>query len=274
MQLSLFLQNFLTGLGSFALTAGGRILAAAVILIVGFLVVGKVLKTLEKSRAFAKMDKTPRTFLIGFLNVVLKALLILTAATILGVPMTNIVAIVGSCGLAVGLAMQGSLANLAGGLMILIFKPFKVGDFIEANGFMGTVESISVLYTELVTPDNRKVVAPNGSLSNATVVNYSAKDTRRMDFDVSVSFGSDADAVRKALLDLASSAEGVLGDPAPAVNISAYNESSVTFTLRVWVDSAKYWDVHFALRNGAEKALADNGVKIPFPQLDVHVKND
>ncbi len=270
----LFLQNFLTGLGSFALTAGGRILGAAVILIAGFLIVGKLLKTLEKSRAFAKMDKTPRSFLIGFLNVILKALLILTAASILGVPMTNIVAIVGSCGLAVGLAMQGSLANLAGGLMILIFKPFKVGDFIEANGFMGTVESISVLYTEMITPDNRKVVAPNGSLSNATVVNYSAKDTRRMDFDIAVAYGSDIDAVRASLLNLASTVDGVLEDPAPACNISTYNESSVTFTLRVWVESAKYWDVHFALRNGAEKALKDNGVKIPLPQLDVHVKND
>ena len=270
----LFLENILTGLTSFAVTAGGRILAAAVIIIAGFLIVSKVLKTLEKGKLFSKMEKTPRVFLIGFLNVVLKALLILTAATILGVPMTNIVAIVGSCGLAVGLALQGSLANLAGGLMILVFKPFKVGDFIEANGFSGTVEAISVLYTELITPDNRKVVAPNGSLSNATVINYSAKDTRRMDFDLSVAFGSDIGAVRGTLLNLASSTEGVLADPAPEVNVSAYNESSVTVTLRVWVASAKYWDVHFALRNGAEAALKASGVKIPFPQIDVHVKND
>ena len=126
----------------------------------------------------------------------------------------------------------------------------------------------------MITPDNRKVVAPNGSLSNATVVNYSAKDTRRMDFDIAVAYGSDIDAVRASLLNLASTVDGVLEDPAPACNISTYNESSVTFTLRVWVESAKYWDVHFALRNGAEKALKDNGVKIPLPQLDVHVKND
>ena len=272
------MQQFFAGIGSyllsFILTAGGRLAAAALLLIAGFLLTGWLLKLMGKSRFFSRMDKTARTFLTGFVNVLAKALLILTAASILGVPMTSIVTIVGSCGLAVGLALQGSLANFAGGLMLLIFRPFKVGDYIESSGLSGTVESISILYTDLITPDNRRVIVPNGALSNASVINYSAMDTRRLDFEITVAYGSDSEKVRSALLSLASPLEGILADPAPAVNISGYNEGSVTFLLRLWVERTRYWDVHFALRNGAEKALKDAGVVIPFPQLDVHLKND
>ena len=271
--MSLFLSQLGSTIISFILTAGGRLIAAAAVVIIGFLITNKLIKVLDKGKIFSKLDKTALSFIKGFLNIVLKALLILTAAAILGVPMTNIVAIVASCGLAVGLALQGSLANLAGGLMILIFKPFKVGDFIEANGVMGSVNAISVLYTNLTTFDNREVVIPNATVSNATVTNYSVHDTRRLDFDISVAYGSDVGVVRGTLLNLAASLDGVLEDPAPAVNVSAYNDSSVTFTVRVWVESVKYWDVHFGLRNSVEKALKDAGVTIPFPQLDVHIKN-
>ena len=258
---------------TFAATAGVRLLGALIVLVVGFVLTGKLCKALYKIQKFNQFDPTAQHFLVGALNVVLKAVVLLVVVDMMGVPMTNIVAIVGSCGLAIGLALQGSLSNFAGGVMIILFKPFKEGDYIESNGVAGTVKDVSILYTRLTTPDNKIVVIPNGSLSNAVVTNYSVQETRRLDVSIGVSYDSDLEKVKAVLLEMAAAKDKILTDHAPTANVTGYGDSSITVGLRVWMNNADYWDVHFALHNALKAKFDENSISIPFPQMDVHVVN-
>ena len=192
---------------------GLRLLGAIVIVFVGWNLIKWAEKLLKKGKFFGKMEPTARNFIISVISVALKVILLMTAVATLGVNMTGLVTLLGSCGLAIGLALQGSLSNFAGGILILICHPFRVGDFIEVGGNSGTVKSISILYTTVTTVDNRDVVIPNGGLSNATVVNYTAEDFRRVDLDFSVAFGTDTERVKKVLLLLADQHPLVLKDP-------------------------------------------------------------
>lgn len=250
---------------------GLRLLAAIAIVVVGWLLIKWIEGVLKKGKLFGKMEATVRSFLIAVISIALKVILVLTAVATLGVNMTGLITLLGSCGLAVGLALQGSLANFAGGILILLCHPFRVGDFIEVDGNSGTVKAISILYTTVTTGDNRDVVIPNGSLSNATVINYSAEQVRRVDMDFSVAFGTDTERVKKVLLLLADQHPLVLEDPAPFARLTGSSDSSLTFTLRVWAKKEDFWQVKFDLLEKVKDAFEKVGIEVPYPQMDVHM---
>ncbi|MBP5289009.1 MAG: mechanosensitive ion channel family protein, partial [Clostridia bacterium] len=249
------------------ISGGLRLLGALAIVIVGWILIKWLEGIVRKGKLFGKMEATARIFLINVISVALKVVLILTAVATLGVNMTGLVTLLGSCGIAIGLALQGSLSNFAGGILILLCHPFRVGDYIEVGDKSGTVKSISILYTTLTTIDNRNVVIPNGALSNATVVNYSSEDLRRVDLDFSVAYGTDTDRVKKVLLLISDQHPMVLKDPAPFARLTANDDSALNFTLRAWVKKEDYWQVRFDLLEQVNDAFRKVGIEIPFPQV-------
>lgn len=249
-----------------------KILLAVAILIVGSKSIKLLLRLLNKSRGYTGLDESVRSFLNSFIRVVLYAVLYITAATALGVPETSLVTALASCGLAVGLALQGSLSNFAGGIMILIFKPFKIGDYIVSGEFEGTVREINVLYTVIITLDNRKVTIPNGSISNAPVTDVTGLPTRRMDIPVGIAYAADIDKALSALLGVAADENNVLKSPIPEAMVDSLGDSSVNLILRVWVTTENYWDVRYRLTKRVKETFDRNGIEIPFPQMDVHVE--
>ena len=267
------IANVFTFVTDFIMSFGLKLLAAIAVLIVGFKVSKWIVKAITKGKGFHKMEAGAQTFIKSFISIVLKSIMILTSAAIIGVPMTNFVAAIGSIGLAIGLALQGSLSNVAGGLMILIFTPFKVGDFINAKDVSGTVKEITILYTVLDTPDNVHIVVPNGELSNATVQNYSVNETRRCDLEFGVGYGSDMRLVLRLLTDMANEHELVLKDKDIFVKIASYDDSQITVKMRVWTKASDYWTVYFDMLDRVKDIFDKNGIEIPFPQLDVHVDN-
>ena len=217
-----------------------------------------------------KMDPTIRSFLTSLVNIVLLTLLIISVVSALGVNTTSFAALLASAGVAVGMALSGNLQNLAGGIVILLFRPFKVGDYIEAQGVGGTVSEIQIFHTILTTPDNKKLFLPNGVLSSGNIANYSKEPLRRVDFTVSIEYGEDTDKVRSVLLELLSADERILKDPAPFVALGSLADSSVNMTVRVWVNSADYWNVYFQTNETIYKEFNKRGINFPFPQLTVH----
>ena len=218
----------------------------------------------------SKMDGGVKTFTINFIHVSLKILLIVTAASIVGFPTASVVTVVGSAGVAIGLALQGSLSNIAGGLILLIFKPFNVGDFISVEGESGTVTEIGMFYTKITTADNRRVIFPNGTVSNEKMVNVSANKTRRADFLFSVSYNSDLDKVKEILNAVVNDCEFILDDPAPTIFLSDQADSALVFSVNVWCECDKFLNVKSDLTERVKKAFDANGIQIPYPQLDVH----
>ncbi len=264
-------DTFLSSLGNFLATGGIKILFSLLLLIVCWKLIGFFMKLIQKNRHFSKIDAGAQGFLITCVSVVLKVVLVLTVAANLGVPMTNVVAIVGSCGLAIGLALQGSLSNFAGGVMLLIFHPFHVGDYIEAGGKEGTVKAVNLLSTTLTTPDNKDIIIPNGTLINSVITNFSTESERRVDLEFSVAYGTDTERVKKVLLLLAEKHEKVLSDPAPFARLSRQDTSALVFTLRVWCRSEDFWTVRFDLMEQTKDAFEKLQISVPFPQMDVHV---
>ena len=193
------------------------------------------------------------------------------ALIVLGFELSVFSALIASIGVTVGLALQGGLSNIAGGVMVVAFKPFELGDYVEAAGVSGTVTDIGIFYTTLTTPDNKKVVVPNGTISNSVITNYSTHETRRLDFDFAISYTSSIDDAKKVLMACAKSDERILSDPAPKVMVSAHGESSITVRLRVWVKRSDYWDVNFEMLEVVKKTFDQTGIVIPFNQLDVHI---
>lgn len=264
-------EKFLQFLIEFATSWGLKLLGAIIILIVGLKLVKWVSKWVRTSKKLDKVDNSLRSFLSSFLKIVLYALLLITVASIIGIPATSFLTILASCGVAIGLALQGSLSNFAGGLMILFFKPFKVGDYIEAAGESGTVRDISVVYTLLVTPDNKHITIPNGTLTNSVLKNYSAEKNRRVDFTFDVAYGTDSDKVIKIITDVINAHPLAFKEPAPFVRLSSCADSSLKFTARVWCKSEDYWTVNFDVLESVKNAFEENDIQIPFPQLDVHI---
>lgn len=256
---------------SFATAFGFKLIAALLVLVIGLKLAKFITKKIKKSKGFHKLDVSVQSFLGNCLLAALDIVVIVSACLIVGIPAASFIAALGTAGVAIGLALQGSLSNFAGGLMILIFKPFKVGDFIDSNGVSGTVIDISIFYTVLRTGDNKHVTIPNGTLMNSTVTNASAEDTRRVDFTFSANYGCDVEKVKKILLDVAASEEKAFNDPAPFCRLTNHGESSLDFVLRVWCNSADYWDINFNIKEKVVKAFEENGIEIPFPQLDVHL---
>ncbi|MBO5938133.1 MAG: mechanosensitive ion channel [Clostridia bacterium] len=267
------LETILNKLAELCVSFGGKLLAAILVLIIGTIAIKLVMKVLRKKKLGKHEDPTVHRFLLNIIKTALYILLVVTIIAILGVPMASMVAAIASAGVAIGLALQGSLSNLAGGIMILIFRPFKLDDFIEASGFSGTVVDIGIFYTTLRTADNKSITIPNGALMNDKVINYSVHKTRRLDFSFNVAYGSDVDKIKSILLEEAAKHELTLKDPAPFARLSKQSDHSLTFTLRVWVESANYWTLNFDLLEAINARFAAEGIEIPFNQIDVHVKN-
>lgn len=249
------------------------IIAALVILILGLrvikLIVGRIRKVMEKR----EVDPGVRGFTLSILGVVLKILLFIVIITKLGVETTSFAAILAAAGLAIGLALQGSLSNFAGGVLIIILKPFRVGDFIDAQGESGTVNEITIFYTFLTTVDNQRVVIPNGQLSNNKVVNYSTEPIRRDAMAVGISYDSDIKKAREVLLNIVNSDERTLKDPEPVVVVTGLGDNSVDLSLRFWAKTEDYWALNFDTQEKLKTELEDAGISFPFPQRDVHLFN-
>lgn len=267
-------KAILDKIAEFAMSAGVKLLISAVILIVGFKLTGFLVKKLKNRKVGAHTDETVRGFVVSFVSIALKVLIIVTVAAYLGVPMTSMVAVIGSAGVAIGLALQGGLSNIAGGLMIMIFRPFSVGDYISSSSGDGTVASIGIYHTTLVTPDCRRVVIPNSALTSSTVTNYSAEPSRRVDLDFSASYGDDIDKVRAAILSVANGIPQVLKDPAAEVMVAEHSDSAVKYRVRAWCKGEDYWTVYFALQENVKRAFDESGISIPFPQVDVHMVDE
>jgi len=269
------MQEFLDTVIHWATTAGVKLIIAVVIMFVAFKVINLIAKKVQKKyEANEKYDKTlVRTFVyIG--KIVLKVLVVVCLIGYVGIETGGISALIASVGVAVGFALNGTLANLAGGIMIIVTRPFKVGDYISAQGYEGVVEDIKICYTRITTVDNKTIYLPNSGLSTGTIANYSEKELRRVDLDFSVA-GNDPVKVRDILLAVCQNEEKVIKDPAPFARISDYGAGNgVKITVRAWCRSAEYWDAYFNLLDDVRDAFEANGIVIPFNQLDVHIKND
>ena len=249
---------------------GSRVLLAVITLGIGWWLINKVTQKLGGLLALRNADLALQGFISSLANIILKVLLVVSVASMIGVETTSFVAAIGAAGLAIGLALQGSLANFAGGVLILLFRPFRIGDWIEAQGVAGTVDSIQIFHTVLRTGDNKTVIVPNGNLSNGIITNTNRQPTRKVVFDVGVDYEADLQKARQVLLDLAKD-ERVLQDPAPQAVISTLGDSSITVSLRVWVKTADYWDVMFMFNEQSRDRLKAAGIDIPFPQRVIRV---
>lgn len=250
---------------------GPKLLLAILVLIVGMWIIKNVLKRMNKTFEKRNVDPSLRPFLVSVLSVLLKALLLISVMTMIGIAMTSFVAILAAAGLAIGMALSGTLQNFAGGVMILLFKPFKVGDLIESQGHAGVVKEIQIFHTILETPDGRTIILPNAPVSNDALVNKSTRPERRVDISVGIGYADDIDKARKVIQAVVDKDERILKEPATDILVSELGDSSVNFAIRMWVKSADYWGVHFSAREAVKKAFDKEGVSIPFPQRDVHL---
>lgn len=253
-----------------AFQVGPRIILGLIIFLIGRYLIGLVKKIMRRAFDKSEVDPSLSTFLLSFSRAVLWVLLLISIATTMGIQMSSFIAILGAAGLAVGLALQGSLANFAGGVLILLFKPFKVGDTVEAQGTTGEVEGIDILYTKIRNFDNKLVTLPNGILANNLIVNYSHKPTRRVDMKVGVAYGTDIKKVRKVILDVLGKDERIHREPAPEVYFGNFGDSSLDLTIRCWADTSNLWPVYWESMEAIKEALEENAISIPFPQRDVH----
>lgn len=266
-----FLSFDLLTLESLVLKFGPRILAAIVILVAGLWIVKIISSFTGRVLNSSQTDPTLKSFLISMISIILKILVYITALTTLGIEMTSFIAILGAAGLAVGLALSGTLQNFAGGVMILFFKPFKVGDFIDAQGYMGTVKEIQIFVTILKTSDNKTIIIPNGPLSTGSLVNFSKEATRRVEWTFGIAYGDDLDKAYALLQRLIDEDERILKDPAPFMALGELADSSVDIKVRVWVNAADFWGVFFSMNEKVYKNFEKEGLSIPFPQRDVHL---
>lgn len=255
-------------------TSGIKIVIAILLLVISFIIINAVTKSIYKHLQKKNADVTLSRVGTNALRIMLKILVLICLVGYLGIETASLSAVVASIGVGISLAVQGTLSNFAGGVILIIMRPFKIGDYITSNGQEGTVEDIKLFYTHVVTNDNKAVVIPNGALANNVIVNASAKDTRRVDLVMQVAYGSDIMKVKEIIRRVCAENELVFKDPAPFVEFSNMNESSLDFTVRVWCNRPDYWTVNFALIENIKKAFDENGIEVPFRQVDVHIKND
>jgi small conductance mechanosensitive channel len=253
-------------------TYGPKLIGAIITLIIGWWIIKVIQKTLRKTFEKREMEPSLRGFLNSMIGILLKVMLLVSVAGMMGVEMTSFIAILGAAGLAVGLALSGTLQNFAGGVMILLFKPFKVGDFIQAQGHMGSVNEIQIFNTILKTPDNKTIIIPNGGLSTSSMVNFSTEPRRRVDFTFGIAYGDDVDKAKEVLAKLINEDSRILQDPAPFIAVSELADSSVNLVVRVWAEAANYWGIFFELTEKVYKTFDKEGLNIPFPQMDVHLQ--
>jgi small conductance mechanosensitive channel len=253
---------------------GLKVIAAIAILLIGWIAAKGIRGIIRRMMQRAHVDKTLISFVVSLCYVGILAFVIIAALGQLGVETTSFVVVLGSAGLAVGLALQGSLANFAAGVLMIIFRPFKVGDYIEGGGVAGEVMEIGIFTTVLKSPDNKKIIVPNGKMTGDNIVNYTAEEIRRVDIVAGVSYKDDLEKVKNVLADILAKDDRVLKDPAPMVGVLELADSSVNFVVRPWVKTADYWDVFFATQEGIKKRFDSEGISIPFPQQDVYIHNN
>ena len=256
-----------------AVNYGLKLVSALVTLVIGLWVISMITKAFGRLMVKREWDESLRGFLRSLTGILLKIMLLISVISMMGIQMTSFVAILGAAGLAVGMALSGTLQNFAGGVMILIFKPFKVGDYIEAQGYAGSVSEIQIFNTIMKTPDNKTIIIPNGGLSTGSMVNYSAEETRRVDFAFGIAYGDDYDKAKELIQSLIDADGRILKDPASFIALGELADSSVNITVRVWVKASDYWGVHFDMQEKVYKEFPKTGLSIPFPQMDVHVQN-
>ena len=250
--------------------AGKSILLAAIVAVIGYYIVRFINNMVARILERRNVEPTVQSFLKSFVNITLLILLILTIVSTLGVNTTSLAALLASAGLAVGMALSGNLQNLAGGIILLLFKPYKVGDYIEAQGVSGTVKAIQIFHTILTTPDNKELFIPNGALSSGNITNYSKNDLRRVDMVVSVEYGTDTEKVKQVTQELLRSDSRILKDPAPFVAVNELGDNGVFFSIRVWVNGSDYWNVFFDTNERIYNEFNKQGIGFPFPQIQIH----
>jgi len=250
---------------------GPKLIGAILVLLLGLWIIKLITKTVAKLMKKRNVDPSLASFIRSMTNILLKVLLVISVMGMVGIEMTSFIAILGAAGLAVGMALSGTLQNFAGGVMILIFKPFKVGDYIEAQGYAGTVHEIQLFNTLLKTVDNKIVIIPNGGLSTSSMINYSAEPLRRVDWTFGIGYGDDIDKAKAVIFKLIEADKRILKDPEPFAAVSELADSSVNFAVRVWVKGEDYWGVFFTMNETVYKTFSVENLNIPFPQMDVHV---
>jgi small conductance mechanosensitive channel len=265
------MDSLMTTMAGWVTLYGVKIIVALLIFFVGKWVARKLSDALVRMMTTRELDEALVRFAGSLSNSALLVFVVIAALGQVGIQTASFVAIVGAAGLAVGLAMQGSLSNFAAGVLIIIFKPFRVGDFVEVAGTAGVVESIMILTTELKTGDNKKVIIPNSSVLGGVITNYSANDTRRVDLVMGIGYGDDIDKAKRVLKEVMAADERILKDPEPVVAMIALADSSVNFNVRPWVKTADYWGVYCDLTEAVKKRFDEEGISIPYPQRDVHI---
>lgn len=264
-------KSGLNALSSLIFAYGPKLIGAIVVLIVGMWVIKFLTRLATKVMDKRNMDASLKPFFRSLIDITLKTLLVISVLTMLGIAMTSFIAILGAAGLAIGMALSGMLSNFAGGVVLLVFRPFKVGDFIEAQGHSGTVQEIQIFNTVLKTPDNKTIIIPNGGLSTNSMTNFSTEARRRVDWVFGIAYGDDYNKAKNVIKSLCDSDTRILKDPEVFIALSELDDSSVNLVVRAWANSSDYWDIFFDMNEKVYKTFEKEGINIPFPQMDVHL---
>lgn len=252
---------------------GTNLVIAVAVLVIGMMITKRITKVVSKILKKKDFDEALQGFLISLVSISLRILVVLTALSQLGLEMTSFIALIGAAGLAIGMAFSGTLGNFAGGIMLLIFRPYKIGDFIQAQGETGIVQQIQIFNTIILTTDNKTIIVPNGAMANGNITNFTMQDKRRVDFTVGIAYGDDYEKAKEVLSRFIKEDEKIIQDEANYIGLGALADSSVNITLRVWCKTEDYWDVFFKMNEKIYKEFGKEGLNIPFPQMDVHVHN-
>lgn len=266
--------NYTDQLGELIWLYGPKIVLALITLIAGLWIISIITKSIGKAMNKRQVDPSLAPFLRSMISAVLKVMLFISVIGMVGIEATSFVAVLGAAGLAVGLALQGTLQNFAGGVIILLLKPFKVGDWVDAAGYAGTIHAIQIFNTYLKTPDNKTIIIPNGQLANSSMINFSSEPRRRVDWTFGVGYGDSAQKTRDTLMELINADDRILKDPEPFIALSELGDSSVNFVVRVWVEAGDYWGVYFDMNENVYNKFNEVGLNIPFPQMDVHLHKE
>jgi len=271
------MENFnidIAAITDLAVKYGLKLLLALVTLVIGLWIIKMLMNIIGRNMEKRDVDTTVRQFVGSLLSALLKIMLVIAVVSMIGVEMTGFVAILAAAGFAIGMALSGTLQNFAGGVMLIIFKPFKAGDVINAQGFTGSVKEIQIFNTILKTPDNKTIIIPNGGLSTSSMTNFSTEPQRRVDFTFGIGYTDDIDKAKSVINGLIAADSRILKDPAPFIAVSELADSSVNFVVRVWAESGNYWGIFFDMTENVKKAFDKENISIPFPQTDVHVYNE
>ena len=267
------MEKYLDQIMEITMNYAPKLMMAIVVLVIGLWIIGAFVNVTAKIMKKSKVDETLIPFTKSLLAWVLKVLLFISVASMIGIATTSFIAVLGAAGLAIGLALQGSLSNFAGGVLLLVFKPYKVGDLIESQGNLGTVKEIQIFNTILTTFQNKTIILPNASVSSNSITNVSANGTVRVDLQIGISYDSSIDDAKEVLLKMMNDNPKVLNDPAPSIGVCALADSSVNLQMMPWCKCEDYWDIFFGIQEEAKKALDNNNITIPFPQRDIHIHN-